>query len=285
MAKKLITVAIAYDFDGTLAPGNMQEHSFLPQIGKTPVDFWQETKDLAQNNDMDEILAYMFLMLKHARAQNVSITRDSFERHGNTIVFFDGVEGWFDRINAYGKQLGLKVEHYIISSGLRELVDGTKIRKHFKYVFASGFMYDADNVAKWPALAINYTNKTQHLFRINKGIENAFDNTKINKFTAPENRPVPFKNMIYIGDGETDIPAMKMVKYQGGYSVAVYDRAKRKTKIRKSSKDSVHELLEQDRADFAVPADYTNGQPLDKIVKAALEKIAVENRLLAEKKR
>jgi len=285
MAKKLIPVAIAYDFDGTLAPGNMQEHSFLPQIGQTPSDFWQETKALAKKNDMDEILAYMFLMLKHAGTQNVPVTRDSFEKHGNTIAFFDGVEAWFDRINAYGKQLGLKVDHYIISSGLRELVDGTKIRKQFKYVFASGFMYDANNVAIWPALAINYTNKTQHLFRINKGIENAFDNTKINKFTAPENRPVPFKNMIYIGDGETDIPAMKMVKYQGGYSVAVYDRAKRKTKIRASAKDIVQELLEQERADFAVPADYTDGQPLDKIVKAALEKIAVENRLLAERKR
>jgi phosphoserine phosphatase len=285
MAKKLIPVAIAYDFDGTLAPGNMQEHSFLPEIGQTPSEFWTETKALAKKNDMDEILAYMYLMLKHANSRDVAITRENFVKHGNTISFFEGVEGWFGRINEHGKALGLNVEHYIISSGLRELVDGTTIRKNFKYVFASGFMYDANGVAIWPALAINYTNKTQHLFRINKGIENAFDNAKINKFMLPEARPVPFSNMIYIGDGETDIPAMKMVKYQGGYSVAVYDRSKRKAKGRESAKDMVHQLLAQERADFAVPADYRDEQPLDRIVKAALEKIAVENRLNSDRKR
>jgi phosphoserine phosphatase len=221
MSKKLIPIAIAYDFDGTLAPGNMQEHSFLPDIGRTPEQFWAETKELARSNDMDEILAYMWLMLKHAKNVNLSIRRDSFVKHGKTIKFFPGVEDWFQRINNHAKKHGARIDHYIISSGLRELVEGTTIRKHFKNVFASGFMYDADQIATWPALAVNYTNKTQHLFRINKGINNSYDNTNINKFMPLALRPIPFDNIIYIGDGETDIPAMKMVKYQGGHSIAV----------------------------------------------------------------
>ena len=284
MPKKLIPVAIAYDFDGTLAPGNMQEHSFLADIGKTPAEFWAETKALAKKQDMDEILSYMWLMLNHARSANKSVQREGFVRHGKTIRFFEGVEGWFDRINAKGKEHGVKVEHYIISSGMRELIEGTSIAKHFEYIFASGYMYDADGIAIWPALGINYTNKTQHLFRINKGIINSYENSKINKVMPDAERPVPFSNMIYIGDGETDIPAMKMLKYQGGHSIAVYDKSRRKTKDHESAKTTVHQLLEQGRADYALPADYREGEPLDRVVSAIIERVALNARLKNDQK-
>jgi hypothetical protein len=284
MARKKVRVAIAYDFDGTLAPGNMQEHSFLPEIGLRPKEFWSDVKEIAQQGDMDEILAYMFLMIKQADAKTIPVRRSDFIKHGESIAFFPGVDDWFFRIDQYAKTIGVEVDHYIISSGLRELIDGTKIRKHLRYVYASGFMYDANGVAKWPALAINYTTKTQYLFRINKGIPNSYDNATINKYLPPDQRPVPFSNMIYIGDGETDIPAMKMVKYQGGYSIAVYDPSKRKTKDRKSSRDAAYQLLQEERADFAMPADYRNGKALDGVVRSLISKIALEHRLESGRK-
>jgi len=169
MTKKHTTIAIAYDFDGTLAPGNMQEHSFIPSLGINASAFWEGAKKLARENDMDEILAYMQLMLQKAAVKNLPIRKKDFEDHGRRITFFDGVESYFDRINKYALEKGITLEHYIISSGLREFVQGTKIAGHFKYIFASGFRYDSNEVATWPALAINYTNKTQFLFRINKG--------------------------------------------------------------------------------------------------------------------
>ncbi|MBL4832225.1 MAG: haloacid dehalogenase-like hydrolase [Aliivibrio sp.] len=285
MTKKLIPLAISYDFDGTLAPGNMQEHSFLPEIGKTPTVFWPEVKALARKQDMDEILAYMTLMLKYAKAKDQSIKKEAFIRHGKNLNFFTGVNKWFGRINAYGKTKGVKVEHYIISSGLRELVEGTPIAKEFRYIFASGFMYNTDGIAEWPALAVNYTNKTQYLFRINKGIHNSYDNTAINKYLPEDERPVPFTNMVYIGDGETDIPSMKMVKYQGGYAIAVYDPKKRKTKSHPSSKDLAHRLLEENRADYAVPTDYNAGKPLDEIMKAIIDRVANASTLKSLKKK
>jgi hypothetical protein len=228
---------------------------------------------------MDEILSYMYLMLREADGHNQQITRGSFAEHGKGLPLYDGVADWFSRINLYGKNNGVRVQHYIISSGLREMLAGTDIAKEFDIIFASGFMYDQHGVAKWPALAVNYTNKTQYLFRINKGIINSWDNEKINKFLAEPDRPVPFSNMIYIGDGETDIPSMKMVRYQGGYSVAVYNAKKRKTTNRPSPKEICLALIEQKRADFALPADYRDGKELDMLVKAVIDKVRTQKKI------
>ena len=276
MAKKLIRVAIAYDFDGTLAPGNMQEHAFLPSLGIDPKSFWGKTKKKAKENDMDEILAYMQLTLDEARTKNFPIRRSDFMQYGRGIEFFEGVETYFDRINLYAKEKGIAIEHYIISSGLREFVKGTKIAKHFKNIFASGFEYDANGVAVWPALAINYTNKTQYLFRINKGINNSYDNYEINKFMPEKERYIPFGQMIYIGDGETDVPAMKMIKYQGGKAIAVYNPKIRAKKNRKSPKQICEDLINQNRADYIAPANYSEGSELDKMIKLIIDKIYLE---------
>lgn len=276
MPPSKIPVAIAYDFDGTLAPGNMPERDFIPALKLKPEQFWEKVKVHAKKHDMDEILAYMDLMLQEARAKQVKVDRDAFIQFGKSLTFFPGVEDWFERINAYGGNLGLDIKHYIISSGLREMVEGTKIAKHFKFVFASGFRYDVHGVAEWPALAVNYTNKAQYLFRINKGIPNSWDNSTINKFMPEAERPVPFANMLYLGDGETDIPAMKMLTYQGGRAIAVYPPNK------KGAKDNAIRLVEkEDRADAAVRADYSEGKPLDKSVKATLDEIAARGRFNA----
>jgi len=276
MAKKLIKVAIAYDFDGTLAPGNMQEHAFLPTLGINPKSFWANTKKKAKENDMDEILAYMQITLDEARMKNLPIRKSDFVNYGKGIQFFEGVETYFERINAYAKKKGVTIEHYIISSGLREFIKGTKIAKYFKNIFASGFEYDANGVAVWPALAINYTNKTQYLFRINKGIDNSYDNYEINKFMPEKDRYIPFEQMIYIGDGETDVPAMKMIKYQGGKAIAVYNPKIRAKKSRKSPKQICEDLISQNRANYIAPADYSEGSELDKMIKLIIDKIHAE---------
>lgn len=276
MAKRFIRVAIAYDFDGTLAPGNMQEHAFLPSLGISPKTFWTNAKKKAKDNDMDEILAYMQLTLDEVKMKKAPIRKSDFVSYGKGIQFFDGVETYFDRINAYAKKKNIVIEHYIISSGLREFIKGTKISKHFKNIFASGFEYDASGVAVWPALAINYTNKTQYLFRINKGINNSYDNLEINKYMPEKERHIPFEQMIYIGDGETDVPAMKMIKYQGGKAIAVYNPKIRAKKNKLSPKQICENLIIQNRANYIAPADYSEGSDLDKVIKLIIDKISAE---------
>lgn len=263
------TIAICYDFDGTLAPGNMQENSFLPDLGIAPRVFWSEVAQVAKDNDMDEILAYMHLMLKKARTKDQQIFKKSFIDHGAGVEYFPGVTDWFDHINKFGKENNAIIEHYIISSGLREMIEGCTIAKKFKYIFASGFLYDQHDIAIWPALSVNYTIKTQYLFRINKGIKNSWDNTKINKFTPDDLRPIPFSNIIYIGDGETDIPAMKMVKHQGGTAIAVYPekRGRRITKIEKKKEENAKQLLKDMRSDYIAQANYCENSEIDTIVK------------------
>jgi len=280
MAKKLIRVAIAYDFDGTLAPGNMQEHSFLPSIGIRPSTFWSQVKKKAKENDMDEILAYMQLTIDEARRKELPIRESDFKAYGKKIDFFEGVETYFERMNKYAKSKGIRLEHYIISSGLREFIRGTKIAKHFKNIYASGFEYDVNGVAVWPALAINYTNKTQYLFRINKGINNSYDNLEINKFMPEKNRHIPFNQMIYIGDGETDVPAMKMIKYQGGKAIAVYNPKIRAKKNKRSPKQICEDLIHQNRANYIAPANYSEGSELDKMIKLIIDKISSEVQLM-----
>lgn len=273
MPKRLIPLAIAYDFDGTLAPGNMQEHDFIPKIGMTKKAFWKEVGTLSRAHEADNILVYMKLMLERAQAAHVPVRKSDFESFGATLKLFAGVVGWFDRINAYGRATGVRVEHYVISSGIREMVSGTPVAKKFKAVFASSFMYDHHGVAQWPALVLNYTTKTQYLFRINKGSLYVHDHTKINEYVPKVDRPIPFEQMIFIGDGETDIPCFRLVKDQGGHAVAVY--RPRSTKAKQQSKL----LTKAGRVNFVAPADYRKGRDLDRVVKSIIDKLASDHRL------
>lgn len=275
MAKKHIPFVIAYDFDGTLSPGNMQEYDFVPALKIKPAVFWQEAKAMAQEQQADEILAYMRLMIERAQAAKVRVSKKDFADFGASIQLFPGVDEWFKRITAYGRAKGVKVEHFIISSGLREMIEGTPINKYFTRVYASGFMYDHNGIAHWPALAVNYTTKTQYLFRINKGSLDVHDNSVINKFVEPSERPVPFSNMVFIGDGETDIPSMRLVKNQGGHSIAVYSKGKR------GAREKAQKLVEEGRTNLATTADYTENSAIDRAVKAMIDK-AVSIRTIAE---
>lgn len=279
MENEQYRIAIAYDFDGTLVPGNMQEHSFIPKLGIDKAAFWQEADALARKNDGDPILTYMKLMLAKADQMDIPITRQAFEDYGKEMKFFPGVEEFFDLINNYAAEKNVVIDHYIISSGLREIIGGTSIAPYFKYIFASGFIFDANDVAIWPALAINYTTKTQYLFRINKGIENSHDNSRINKFVEYDRRPMPFSKMIYLGDGLTDVPAMKMIKYQGGTAIAVYDPRDEEKRDRPSGKKVCENLIEQKRADFMAAADYTEEGKLVKIIKTLIRRIIEEENL------
>jgi len=271
MSKRKPTIAICYDFDGTLSPGNMQEYDFFPQLNIKPQDFWREAQKRAREQYGDPILAYMCLMIDKAVASDeVQITRQAFAEYGKQVELFKGVGTWFERINEYGRIKGANIEHYIISSGIREMIEGTPIAHEFTKIYASAFWYDQHNVAKWPAQALNFTTKTQFLFRINKGCLDEWDNVEVNKYTPNDERPIPFKRMIYIGDGTTDIPCMKLVKSQGGYSIAVY---KPNTK---GAKDAARKLLIEDRVNFVLPANFAEGGPLERQVKAVVDMMVAE---------
>lgn len=271
------TIAICYDFDGTLIRGNMQENSFIPEIGMKKADFWQEVKANAKENDMDEVLAYMQMMFEEARKNKIKFNKKSLKEHGKKVELFPGVEDWFDLLDQHPKE-NMKIQHYIISSGLDEMIRGSKIGGKFQHIFASGFVYDANGAATFPARSINYTTKVQYLFRINKGVLNNWDNSEINQFTPEENRPIPFSRMIYIGDGDTDVPAMKMLNYKGGYSIAVYPPRKgaRITKEEKAKKENVEKLKEDNRCQFIAEADYSKGKELHKIVVSLIDRISDE---------
>jgi len=263
------TIAIMYDFDKTLTTKDQQEFTFIPNIGMTAKEFWDKSNNLAKDKKMDRVLAYMHCMLEEARGKT-KITRSAFKALGEDLEYFPGVETWFDRINDYCAEMGAKAEHYIISSGLREIIEGSVLYKKFTEVFACEFLYDVNDVAVWPKNAVNYTTKTQFVYRINKGVTDLSDDDNLNKYTPDSDRPIPFRNMIYIGDGPTDIPCMKLVKTNGGYSIAVY-----------TDKRKVKNLIRHERVNFISVADYSDGSELDEIVKDILIKITTEDKLAA----
>ena len=272
-----VRAAIVYDFDGTLARGNLQERSFIPEVaGMNHADFWHDVKRLAKAEDADEILVYMHLMLDRARAAGRPVTRAQLRAHGADPDFFDGLDHWFDRIDAFADDLGLQLDHYVISSGIYEMIEGCALFGKFRQVFASRFLYDTNGEAKWPGVSINYTTKTQFLFRINKGIDNVHDTDAINRWMSEADRPLPFDRMIFIGDGDTDIPSMRMVTSEGGCAIAVLDPYQW-TEPRSVSK--IHKLIAEDRVNFVAPADYLPGNQLDVIVKGALGRIALKQGL------
>lgn len=267
MTKK-IKMAICYDFDGTLSPKNMQEVTFIPKLKMSAKMFWTKAKKYAKKHKMDPILAYMKMMIKEADYEQISITRKDFKHHGKQIPLFDGVDTWFKRINQYAASKGIEMHHYIISSGLEEMIKGSPIAKHFSGVFASSFQYDASGKAEWPAVAMNYTTKTQYLFRLNKGCLDITDNKCINEFVPHDKRVLPFEQMIYIGDGETDVPCMSLLKKMGGHSIAVY-------KKRSSNSKQTAEKMKQDgRVHACFVADYREDKPLDQFIKKIIDDIA-----------
>ena len=272
MAAKKPIIAIMYDFDKTLCTRDMQEYTFIPTLGLSAKDFWQQSSTLAQQEKMDRILAYMYLMIKKSKSASKPIRREDFVKLGKDVEFFDGVLTWFGRIKEYGQKKGVTIEHYIISSGLKEIIEGSKIKKHFKEIYACEFHYDENGVADWPLLSVNYTTKTQFLFRINKGVLDISNDNDLNKYVEDDRRAIPFRNMIYIGDGLTDVPCMKLVKVNGGFSIAVYQ---------KRQKVKVNDLLKHQRVDFITPADYTEQSELDCIIKKIVDKMAIVSDLVS----
>lgn len=275
MIKNKPIIAFMYDFDKTLCTKDMQEYTFIPNVGMTPKEFWSASGILAKNQKMDGILAYMYIMLEKARVAHVSIRREEFVKMGKDLEFFPGVETWFDRINCTGKKLGVNIEHYIISSGLHEIIEGSSIYNAFHEVFACEFLYDENNVACWPKNAVNYTTKTQFLFRINKGVLDISKDEELNKYTPDDDRRIPFRNMVYIGDGLTDVPCMKLVKVNGGYSIAVYQKRK---------KSKVTDLLLHNRVDYIELADYSEGSSLEKTARDIISQMAMKDSLVQHSK-
>ena len=262
-------VAIMYDFDKTLCTRDMQEYTFIPSIGMEPKDFWAHTRVVAEEEIMDSILTYMYCMLEKAKQTGKPLTRESLVECGKDIEYHPGVEDWFERINRYGEEAGVEVEHYVLSSGLKEIIEGTSIAKHFKRIYACEFLYK-NGEAIWPKMAVNYTNKTQFVYRINKGVLDINNDVDLNNSRPDSEKRVFFDNMIYIGDGLTDVPCMKLVKQSGGHSIAIYH---------KGEKHKAAPLLTHDRVDWMFEADYSEGSEMDSALKLLLQNLAYYNKL------
>ena len=274
MAK--MTIGILYDFDKTLCTTDMQEYSFIKNLGMTSSEFWGEAAGITDEHEVEKILAYMFVMIKKCKEKGIKLTKEYLKSCGENVVLYKGVQTWFDRINKFGEEMGVNIEHYIISSGTYEIIEGTPIAKYFKRIYACKYMYDENGEALWPALAINYTLKTQYIYRISKGILDVTDDYNLNRLQDESLRRIAYRNMIYIGDGMTDIPCMKMVKSKGGKSIALYPSGK---------SEHVKPLVEDDRINYVCVADYSPRSSLEKIVKLMIENMAIIDRLAAKEEK
>lgn len=266
------TVAFMYDFDETLVHGYMQNHSLVPLLGYTVDEFWEEINEFGRQNNMDKVLAYMYKVIQIAKDKNISLTKEMLKDLGRELDYFEGVFTWFDRINQFGKSIGLNIEHYIISSGMIEMIEGSPIADKFKKIFACSYCYDKNNQPIWPCQAVNYTNKTQYLFRVRKDqIDDLNDPTGVNSFLKEEEK-LPYFNMFYFGDGMTDVPCMKLLKSKGGHSFCVY------SPISERAKQIGIKLYNEKRVDYIAPADYSEGKQLDVLVKSILTRISEVNK-------
>ena len=259
-------IAFLYDFDKTLCTTDMEDYAFIPSLGMTPREFWSLANGFGHANRMDGILAYMYTMIQESEKRHLPFTRESLREMGRDIVLFPGVKDWFRRINAFGASQGVQVEHYVISSGLREIIEGSGISQEFKEIYASEFYYDETGRPVWPKLAVNFTAKTQFVYRINKGVLDVSDDKTLNDSMPDDSKRVPFTNMIYIGDGLSDVPCMKMMRAYGGQAIAVYQE---------SNRVGVEDLLAKGRVDFIFPADYSEGTGLDLTAKNIIRKMAI----------
>lgn len=267
-------MAICYDFDKTLSPDDMQTFTLIPSFGIDKSDFWESSNKLAKDNLMDTNLAWMHELIRYSEFKSKSLKREYFKETGADVKLYKGVKTWFKRINNYAEKKGLELEHYIISSGLKEIIEGSEIAPYFKRIYASTYLYSADGIAKWPAQAINYTNKTQFIFRIAKGFLEEYDE-RVNDTMSDEKLRIPYENIVYIGDSATDIPCMRLVKSKGGYSIGVYDPLK-------DNRTKVYQLFNDDRLSFYAPADYSANSEISKFMKQIIDEIAAKEIIKTE---
>jgi 2-hydroxy-3-keto-5-methylthiopentenyl-1-phosphate phosphatase len=263
-------IAIVYDFDGTLTPQPMQEYTVLPEIGiKNGRQFWERANEEAERTNGEGIVTYMRLILEESKAKRYAVTAKRLKKLARNIDYFPGVKTYFKRINDYVKNKfhdQVKIRHYVISAGLKEIISGASVAKYFHKIFASEYYYDEYGAAVFPKVIVNDTLKTQFIFRINKGKESLSES--INLHMPVYLRPIPFQNILYIGDGLTDVPCMTVIRKNGGNAIAVY-------KSRDSrGKETCIELLKAERVDFLAKADYNNGTELDYLIKLLLQNIA-----------
>ena len=270
MAKPIL--AIMYDFDKTLSTTDMQNYGFIPALGLTPEEFWGATGEFAARTGCERILSYMYMMITKAKEKNIKLTREFLRECGKNIKFHPGVTTWFDRINKIGAEKGVKVEHYLVSSGTKEIVEGCSIYNCFTKAYGCEFLYENDEPI-WPKLAINYTQKTQFFFRIAKGVTDVSDDDNVNRKTGEQGLRIPYENIAYIGDGMTDVACMTLVNKNHGYSVGVYTD---------DNKESVAQIRKDKRCRFVVKADYSQGSDMEKVFTLIIEDIA--SRYILEKK-
>ena len=271
--RKKPTIAFMYDFDKTLCDQDMQNYTFIPNLNMSIDQFWDETDNFAKKNYMEGILGYMYYMMYKCKEKGIPFTQEYLRSMGKNVNFYKGVRNWFQRINQYGESLGVNIEHYIISSGIKDIIEGSSIKNEFKKIFACQYYFDENGNAVWPKIAINYTQKTQYIFRISKGFYDETDTKKVNDKMAE--RVIPYQNMIYIGDGITDVPCMTVVKKQGGISIAIYPKGK---------KDKVVPLLLDNRVNYICAADYQEGSDLDSLVKLIIQNMNISHKLLLKQR-
>ena len=269
-------MAICYDFDKTLSPDDMQSFTLIPSLGMDKDTFWKESNKLAKDNLMDNNLAWMHQLIVKSRACRKSISRDYFRKIGQEVPLYKGVDTWFNRVNQYGERKGIEIQHYIISSGLKEIIEGSSIAGYFKRIYASSYLYSTDHIAEWPAQAVNYTNKTQFIFRIAKGKFEEYDES-VNDSMPEKRLYIPYENIVYIGDSSTDIPCMRLVKSKGGYSIGVFDPEKDQRK-------NVYQLFNDGRINFYTPADYSQRSTLFGYIKNIIDTVAANEKMKTEQK-
>lgn len=270
-------IAICYDFDKTLSPDDMQTFTLIPSFGIDKAVFWEASNRLAIENRMDKNLAWLYELIRFSKFNDRSLRRDYFCSAGADIPLYNGVEEWFEAVNGCAARSGIDVEHYIISSGLKEIIEGSHISRYFTRIYASSYYYNTDGVAVWPAQAINYTNKTQYIFRIAKGFLEEYDD-RVNDSMPEGDLRIPYENIVYIGDSETDIPCMRLVKSKGGYSIGVYDPVK-------NNRERVYQLFHDDRINFYAPADYAKDGELFRFMEKIIFDVAAREQIKAEKQR
>lgn len=261
------TIAIAYDFDGTLTPKAMQEYTILPELGiHAGGAFWkkcnQESKQFREEKD----LVWMRRIKELSKEKKYKLTKKRLAELGSRIEYYKGVETFFQSMSQYVKKKSrgkMKLNHYIISSGLKEIIDGTTIRNNFKQIFGSQYHYNHLGYPDFPKVLITDTVKTQYIFRINKGKEDVSES--INQHMPEEERPIPFKNILFIGDGSTDVPAMNVTKKYGGFALAVYRPGSEKAK-----KECLGLRL-ANRVDSIAEADYRKGKEIYEFVTLVLD--------------